>query len=60
LPPLELSRVFTFLAYNYGEIFKNPVEGEQWIGLAANYRTHPTTSYTAYDFLSNLVEDYFN
>lgn len=60
LPPLEISRIFTFLAYNYGELFKNPRDGENWIAFAINYQAHPTARYLAYDFLSNLVEDYFN
>jgi len=60
LPPLELSRVFTFLAYNYNEIYPVPAEGENWINMAVNSRVHPTTNYCAFDFLSNLVEDYFN
>ena len=60
LPPLETSRIFTFLAYNYNEIYSDPKDGEAWISFALAYRAHPTTAYLAYHFLSNTVEDYFN
>lgn len=55
-----MSRVFTFLAYNYAEVYKEPSEGESWIGFALNYNAHPTTRFCAFDFLGNIVDDYFN
>ena len=55
-----MSRIFTFLAYNYEEIFKRLEEGEIWLELAISYSAHPTTSYCAFDFFSNIVEDYFS
>ena len=60
LPPIEMSRIFTFLAYNYSEIYEIQSEGEGWLALAINYNAHPTTSFCAFDFFSNIVEDYFN
>jgi hypothetical protein len=56
LPPFELSRVFTFLAYNYSEIFKDPKEGQSWISFSISYKVHPTTNYCAFDFLGNIVD----
>jgi len=55
-----LARVFTFLAYNYFEIFKEPALGEGWLNLAITYKAHPTTRYCAFDCFSNIIEDYFN
>lgn len=56
---LELSKVFFFLAYNYGEIFKNPLDGSYWVDYALKYQAHPTTKYMALDFISNIVDEYF-
>jgi hypothetical protein len=60
LPPFEISRVFTFLGYNYSEIYNNPSDGESWIGFALTYQVHPTTAYCGFDFLSNIVDDHFS
>lgn len=60
LPPLELARVFIFLAYNYAEVYKNPSEGESWLRFVLTYSAHPTAAYCAFDFLGNIVEDYFS
>ena len=60
LPPLEISRIFTFLGYNYGEIFEDEASGEGWLQFAITYNAHPTTSFCAFDFFSNIVEDYFS
>jgi len=57
---METSRVFTFLAYNYCELYKNLSEGEHGLRYAINYSAHPTACYCAFDFFSNIVEDYFN
>jgi hypothetical protein len=54
-----MSKVFLFLAYNYGEIFKNPLEGGFWIDYALTYKKHPTTRYQALDFISNITDEYF-
>lgn len=54
--PLEMSKIFLFLAYNYGEVFKNPFDGSFWIDFALNYKTHPTTRYMGLDFISNIVD----
>ncbi len=60
LPPLELSRIFIFLGYNYNEVYKNPSEGEHWMKFVLGYSAHPTAFYCALDFLSNIVDDYFS
>lgn len=60
LPPLELARIFIFLAYNYTEVYPNPSEGEQWLRFVLTYSAHPTAAYCAFDFLGNIVEDYFS
>jgi hypothetical protein len=57
--PLEMSKIFLFLAYNYGEVFKNPFDGSFWIDFALSYKAHPTTRYMALDFISNIVDEYF-
>lgn len=56
---IEISKVFLFLAYNYGEIFKNPYDGSFWIEFALGYTAHPTTRYMGLDFISNIVDEYF-
>jgi len=51
-----MAKVFLFLAYNYGEVFKNQAEGALWVQFALNYHVHPTTRYFALDFLSNIAD----
>jgi len=48
-----------FLAYNYGEVFRNPQDGAFWIEFALNYNKHPTSRYMGLDFISNVVDEYF-
>ena len=55
-----MSRIFIFLGYNYSDIFQKLEEGKKWLDCAVNYQAHPTTLYCAFDFLSNICEDYFN
>lgn len=59
LSPFELSRLFAFLAYNYGELYRDGLEGEEWVRLALASDQHPTVEIAALDFITNVVEDYF-
>ena len=54
--PLDISKVFVFLAYNYGDVFKNPFDGSIWIEFALKYKKHPTSRYLSLDFLSNISD----
>lgn len=56
LSSLDISKVFLFLAYNYGEVFTNPFDGTIWIDFALKYDKHPTTRYMGLDFLSNISD----
>jgi hypothetical protein len=59
LSPLELTRLFAFLAYNYSELYRNGLEGEEWVRLALASDQHRTVEIAALDFITNVVEDYF-
>jgi len=52
---LELARIFTFLAYNYTEIYPNPMQGEGWVKWALNSDSQRTVILCALDFISNIV-----
>lgn len=65
MPPLERARIYTFLAYNYDELFSiNSSSSLQtlnhWVSLAFLEQTHPTVSYCAMDFITNSLHKLYN
>lgn len=58
--PLELTRIFQFLAYNYQEVYPHYSLGESWMKMALNVsveeaETYPSLAYSALDFISNVL-----
>lgn len=56
LSPLDRSRLYNFLGYNYAETFVNPNDGAFMIELALLDNGHPTVDHSAIDFLSNIAD----
>jgi hypothetical protein len=57
--PVELTRIFLFLSYNFNEVFKNPLEGKDLVEFAMRADLDYPTKKAAFDFLHNVVDDYF-
>lgn len=60
-----MARCFQFLAYNYQEIYPDSISGEEWVYFALKTtiqqsENYPTLAYTALDFISNVIENYFS
>lgn len=64
LPPLERARIYTFLAYNYDDVFGSDGRHAQsfsfWLEMALQEENHSTVTYCALDFITNTLQQQYN